>query len=197
MWQRAGQQNARQSLLSSVSGKPFLRVRREVEDHHHLFPFLLPAMEMWCLEHTQLSCNLEGKTRRKGETLETSQPQKWFASKCFVIGEKQASIFFWTFYLDIFGCAGSSLLCMDFSCGKQGPLQCGGQAHCGGLSCFRAWALGHAGFSCCGSAQGFSFPQACGIFLDQGLNPHPLHWQMDSQPLDYQGSLKASTCLKH
>ena len=21
---------------------------------------------------------------------------------------------------------------------------------------------------------------ACGVFLDQGLNPHPLHWQLDS-----------------
>ena len=26
---------------------------------------------------------------------------------------------------------------------------------------------------------------ACGIFLDQGLDPHPLHWQADSQPLDH------------
>ena len=25
------------------------------------------------------------------------------------------------------------------------------------------------------------------IFLDQGLNPHPLHWQVDSLPLDHQG----------
>ena len=27
-----------------------------------------------------------------------------------------------------------------------------------------------------------------GIFLDQGLNLCPLHWQADSQPLDLQGS---------
>ena len=27
-----------------------------------------------------------------------------------------------------------------------------------------------------------------GIFPDQGLNPCPLHWQMDSQPLHHQGS---------
>ena len=30
---------------------------------------------------------------------------------------------------------------------------------------------------------------ACGIFMDQGLNPYPLNWQADSQPLDYQGNL--------
>ena len=29
---------------------------------------------------------------------------------------------------------------------------------------------------------------ACGIFLDQGSNPCPLHWQADSQPLRQQGS---------
>lgn len=49
-------------------GSLFFPVRRDVEDHH-LFPFL-PSVEMWCLEHMQLSCNLEGKTRRKGETLD-------------------------------------------------------------------------------------------------------------------------------
>ena len=25
-----------------------------------------------------------------------------------------------------------------------------------------------------------SCPAACGVFLDQGSNPHPLHWQADS-----------------
>ena len=29
--------------------------------------------------------------------------------------------------------------------------------------------------------------EACGIFPDQGPNPYPLHWQVDSQPLDHQG----------
>ena len=29
---------------------------------------------------------------------------------------------------------------------------------------------------------------ACGIFPDQGLNPCPLHWQEDAQPLHHQGS---------
>ena len=29
---------------------------------------------------------------------------------------------------------------------------------------------------------------ACGIFPSQGLNPCPLHWQLDSYPLRHQGS---------
>ena len=29
---------------------------------------------------------------------------------------------------------------------------------------------------------------ACGIPPDQGSDPCPLHWQVDSQPLDHQGS---------
>ena len=28
----------------------------------------------------------------------------------------------------------------------------------------------------------------CGVFLDQGLNPCPLHWQLDSYPLCHKGS---------
>ena len=31
---------------------------------------------------------------------------------------------------------------------------------------------------------------------NQGLNPHPLHWKMKSQPGDHQGSLKISVFLK-
>ena len=33
-----------------------------------------------------------------------------------------------------------------------------------------------------------SCPAACGIFLAQGWNPCLLHWQLDSLPLDHQGS---------
>ena len=31
---------------------------------------------------------------------------------------------------------------------------------------------------------------ACGIFMDQGLNLYPLHWQADSYPLSHQGNPK-------
>ena len=37
-------------------------------------------------------------------------------------------------------------------------------------------------------AHGPSCSVACGILLDQGSNPCPLHWQADSQPLHHQGS---------
>jgi len=39
-------------------------------------------------------------------------------------------------------------------------------------------------------AHGLSCSVACGIFLDQGLNPCPLHWFMDSSPLSHQGNPK-------
>ena len=35
---------------------------------------------------------------------------------------------------------------------------------------------------------GLTCSMALGIFLGQGLNPCPLHWHMDSQPLDHPGS---------
>ena len=38
-------------------------------------------------------------------------------------------------------------------------------------------------------AHGISRSEACGISLDQGSNPCPLHWQADSHPLGHQGSL--------
>ena len=36
--------------------------------------------------------------------------------------------------------------------------------------------------------QGLSCSKACGIFLGQGSDPCPLHWQVDSYPLCHQGS---------
>ena len=35
---------------------------------------------------------------------------------------------------------------------------------------------------------GLSCSAARGIFPDQGLNSHPLHWEADSLPLDHRGS---------
>ena len=45
------------------------------------------------------------------------------------------------------------------------------------------------------AAQGFSCTRACGIFLDQGSNLCPLEWQVDSQPLDHQGSPELEAAL--
>lgn len=55
------------------------------------------------------------------------------------------------------------------------------------LSRWRA-ALERTGFSC-------SAP--CAIFADQGLNPWPLHWQVNSYPLDHQGSPESNILNVH
>ena len=62
---------------------------------------------------------------------------------------------------------------------------------CAGLSLSRPLLLRSTGSRRAGSvivAHGPSCSTACGIFPDQGLNPCPLHWQADSQPLRHQGS---------
>ena len=52
---------------------------------------------------------------------------------------------------------------------------------CGLLTVVASLVAEHR-FSSCGA------PVACGVFLAQGSNPCPLHWQVDSQPLYHQGS---------
>ena len=62
---------------------------------------------------------------------------------------------------------------------------------CTGLSLSQPLLLQSTSSRCAGSvvvAHGPSCSTACGIFPDQGLNPCPLHWQADSQPLRHQGS---------
>ena len=57
-------------------------------------------------------------------------------------------------FIIYFGCAGSSLLHgLVSSCGKwELPLSCQAQAsHCGGFSCYGAWALECTGFRSWGS----------------------------------------------
>ena len=64
-------------------------------------------------------------------------------------------------------------------------------SRCAGLSLSRPLLLRSTGSRRAGSvivARGPSCSTACGIFLDQGSNPCPLHWQADSQPLRHQGS---------
>ena len=51
-------------------------------------------------------------------------------------------------------------------------------SHCSGSSCCRALNLETEGFRSCGT--GLSCSVACGIFLHQGSNSSPLHWQADS-----------------
>ena len=64
-------------------------------------------------------------------------------------------------------------------------------SRCAGLSLSRPLLLQSTGSRRAGSvvvAHGPSCSVACGIFPDQGSNPCPLHWQVDSQPLRHQGS---------
>ena len=59
-------------------------------------------------------------------------------------------------------------------------------SHCGGFSCCGAQALGTQ--ASVAVVHGLSCSAACGIFLNQGSNPCPLHWHTDSKPLDHLGS---------
>ena len=94
--------------------------------------------------------------------------------------------FFFTLFLAVLG-----LHCCvrAFSnCGEQGlysSLQCAGFSFQWLLG--RAQALGMQ--ASVAVVCGFGSCMEGGIFLDQGSNPCPLHWQVDSKPLDYQGEL--------
>ena len=64
---------------------------------------------------------------------------------------------------------------------------CGERAsRCSGFSCFGARALEGAGSVLV--AHRLTCSEACGIFLDQGLNLCPLHWEVGSYPPDRKGS---------
>ena len=71
------------------------------------------------------------------------------------------------FFLFVLGCRG---------CGLS-LILAGGGSHCGASldTEHRLYSAGSAVVAC-----GLSCPMACGIFLDQGSNPCPLHWQVNS-----------------
>ena len=101
-------------------------------------------------------------------------------------------------------CAGSSLLPRLFSsCDEQGLLSsCGTWTfHCSGFSRRKKLVEQrlqvHRRFSSCSSwapehrlrsCEQLSCSEIRGIILDQGSNPYLLHWQVDSLPLNHQGS---------
>ena len=112
-------------------------------------------------------------------------------------------------YFFIFGCAGSSLLhtsflqlhCMGFSLQQCLFLWSTGPRHTGFSSCNRGSLLVACGSESLqasvvvargpwsmGSVAVEHRLKACGISLDQGSNPCPLHWQVDFYPLHHQGS---------
>ena len=102
-------------------------------------------------------------------------------------------------YLFICFLAVLGLRCCTWAFSRAGAtLPCGAQAsHCCGFSCHGAQALGSQasvvvarGLSSCGSralecrlsscGARTQLLRTCGIFLDQGSNPCPLNWQVDS-----------------
>ena len=74
----------------------------------------------------------------------------------------------------------------------------------GGHSSCIAWVSHYGDFSCCRQSTGsrragsvvmvhrLSCFTVYGMFLDQGLNPCPLHWQADCYPLYHQGNPRTS-----
>ena len=114
----------------------------------------------------------------------------------FIKQSKNMFFFFLTFslFLSFFlslwlCCVFVSVRGLSSSCSKQGPLFIAVR----GLSLSRPLPLRGTGSRRAGSvivAHRPSCSAACGIFPDQGLNPCPLNWQADSQPLCHQGSPK-------
>ena len=97
----------------------------------------------------------------------------------------KASFFLYSF----FGCVGSFVSVRGLSLVAASGGHSSSQ--CAGLSVSQPLSLRSTGSRRAGSAvvaPGLSCSAACGIFPDQGLNPCPLNWQADSQPLRHQGS---------
>ena len=97
-------------------------------------------------------------------------------------GQRSNFIYLFLAVLSLHCCTGFSLAAVS-----RVTLHCGTWAsHCGGFSYCRALALGCVGFSSCSSwglerrlsscGHGLGCPKACGLFLDQGLDPCLLHW---------------------
>ena len=119
-------------------------------------------------------------------------PLEWELLQSYFFFFFNKFIYFYFIYF-IFGCLGSSLLSVGFPyLGRAGATLCCGAwaSHCGGFSCCGARALGVRasvvvahGLQGPGSvvvAQGLRCFVACAVFLGQGSNPCPLHWQVDS-----------------
>ena len=126
-----------------------------------------------------------------------SQKFKFF----YVLKTIVVLFYLFIFLINLFMAALGLHCCADFlQLQRAGAtLRCGVRAsHCGGFSCCRARALGTrasvvvahglqqlwlAGLQSTDSVvvvHGLGCSMACGIFPDQGSNPCPLHWQVDS-----------------
>ena len=124
----------------------------------------------------------------KGQTKEMRSDEKSTRDQCGIS-------FSFFFFLNLFIYLFIFWLCWVFISvqGLSLVVASGGHSssRCAGLSLSRPLLLWSTGSRRAGSvvvAHGPSWSGACGIFPDQGLNPYPLHWQADSQPLLHQGS---------
>ena len=99
-------------------------------------------------------------------------------------------VFFFKLHSLTFDCSGSSLLCIGF----LQLWQMGGYslvAVLGLLIALASLVVEHGLWDVQAlvvAACRLICPMACGILPGQGLNPCPLHWQVNSQPLYHQGS---------
>ena len=96
--------------------------------------------------------------------------------------------FFKYLLIFVWGSFGSSLLCAGYLHREQGLPLVAARWHRTEVASLVA-ELRPDSTGSVAATHGLSYSTTCGIFLDQGWNPCPLHWQADSLPLDHQGSL--------
>ena len=124
-------------------------------------------------------------------------PEYGWSCRVFVFFEAFLVIYFWWHWVFIAACR-LSLAAVSGATVYSGAWAW--PSPCGGFSCGRAWAPGHAGSvvvllglqSTCSvlAVHRLSCSVAYGISSNQGSNPRPLHWQVDSLPLDHEGRLE-------
>ena len=123
-------------------------------------------------------------------------PVLWTNGKWKVVGSFFFPVLFSVVFLAVLGlcaCAWLSLVaaskvyCSRSARASQGCgfLCCGAQVPGTWASAHGLWSVGSAV-----AAHRLSCPAPHRIFLDQELNPCPLHWQVDSLPLDHQGKIQ-------
>ena len=122
----------------------------------------------------KISVTLPGTDDHGSESIK-SQPltHQGISTICFLFFKIYLFLLHWVFIVE---CCGeceilSSRRCKDFS-----------------LQWLLLWNSHSRARASVVTAGGLSCPGACGIFPVHGLNPCPLHWQMNSQAQNYQGS---------
>ena len=141
----------------------------------------MPKPGTWCLPCLRLWSFLPENLKRKDlwEAVNAEVKDNFFLSRySFLIN--YLFIYFWLCWVFV---SVRGLSPVAASWGHS-------SSRCAGLSLSRPLLLRSTGSRRSGSevvAHGPSCSTACGILPDQGLNPCPLHWQADSQPLHHQG----------